>query len=253
MWAVCGLALAESLSLARNPHHRQQFLSELRRSLPWAAGLAVIQVIAIALAMLNPAFEALGRFAALYLIFTLILPPLWAVGKVHAFQAALPRKHHSWPAGKRWLIFSALAAGGVILSLLLVILVPVHPGESVTTMAEGASDGALALLALWLMINAPWQEELLFRHYLVARVAAFAGEGTASRRAWTLIAIVFAAAIFALGHSAHMDPAWPKLAQTFAWGLALGWVRVAMGTSYAIGLHLVWNLTAPLVAPFVGT
>jgi membrane protease YdiL (CAAX protease family) len=106
----------------------------------------------------------------------------------------------------------------------------------------------MGVLVVWLMLNAPWQEELIFRHYLVPRLSAIGG----LRSKWTMVlAVGGTAAIFALGHGGHLDPAWPKLVQTFVWGLMLGSVRVWLGTGYAVGLHLLFNLSAPLMAPFV--
>lgn len=252
MWGACGLALAEGAVMALSGPNKTALRTGVSRSLPWGLGLAAAQLAAILAADRLGGFNLLAGSAVMYFFFALLLPVLWATGRVWAQQSGIPAKTGYWSARSRKILMSGLVVAGVGLSLLLVTLVDVSTGAAVRELtAEGGSDLAVGVLVAWLLFNAPWQEELLFRHYLVPRLAAI-GAGRFCTAAM-IMAVVITSAIFALGHGGHFEPAWPKLVQTFIWGLMLGGVRIWLGTAYAIGLHLMFNLSAPLMAPFVSS
>lgn len=238
--------------MAFNASRRPLLLAEMRRALPWAAGLVLAQLAALSLAFIDSDFKMLGRFALLYLVFAVLFPVIWAVGQVWGQGVSLPMYRNHWSGKQKLTIAAVMGAAGLILNFLLVLLIDVRVGASVKDMTEGIPPVALGVMAVWMIFNAPWFEELTLRHYLVARIAAGRPVTDARRALWTTGAVITAAAIFAVGHTGHMEPAWPKLVQTFTWGLMLGWARVQLGTWYAVALHLSWNVTAPLVAPLVG-
>lgn len=251
LFVIVGFAMVEAIAMATDANQRSRLLAEMRRALPWAAGLAAAQLAAFSLALTDSNFKMLGRFALVYLAFAVLFPVLWAAGKVWGDVEGIPVRASAWSDRKKLAITAAIALAGLVLNIVLLILVDVRVGESVREMADGISPLGLSLLAIWLILNAPWMEELLMRHYLVARIAASRPASDGSRRRWMAAAVVIAAVVFAVGHAGHMEPSWPKLLQTFVWGLMLGWTRIWMGTWYAVALHLSWNMTAPIAVPFM--
>jgi len=257
---AAGFAFIETLSILRpapGSHHNAvkekavAWQYEIRRILPAAAIIALLQISGIGLAFINEQFRPLLPIAIMYLFFAMVLPFLWAAGQAHAAICRIPIAP-PWAISRKLLITGILAVGGVVLSLALIVLNDVRPGAAVESLSgETGDDAALVVIALWLLFNAPWMEEMIFRHYLVPRLAAFRWMKT--KGLFLCLSVVICATVFALGHAGHLVPAWPKLVQTFVWGVMLGWSRIYFGTFSAIGLHLVFNLSAPLVAPFVET
>jgi membrane protease YdiL (CAAX protease family) len=248
---TCGLAVTDTVR-ALHPTHPSTDLvrAELKRSLPWTAGLAAAQIALILLALQNPDFQPLLPMVILYLVFACFLPFMWAGGKTRAFQCGLPLDDPLRPSPRKWQTLGGVALAGFCLSLGLVVAIDIRPGAAVQQLSDKSiSPVAMGVMAIWLMINAPWVEELCFRHYLVPRLGTVIKSRPGQITLW--ISILIAATLFAIGHAGHMVPAWPKLIQTFIWALALGWARIRFGTFYAIGLHLVWNITSPLIAPFI--
>lgn len=246
----CSFAMVETILGGMKGGAQAALLrSSFNRSALWGGGLAILQGAALATTYFVPELKGMASMLTIYLLMACFLPALWSSGKMYGAECGIPIVVSHWTKRIKWRILFGVALAGFVLSLALVIAVPVTPGEAVREMGKQAETPlAMGLMAIWLMINAPWTEELIFRHYLVASIAAtFKGW----RRTGIVVGVVIAAALFAVGHAGHMDPAWPKLVQTFAWGLALGWVRVYFGTGYAIGLHLVWNLSSVFIAPFL--
>lgn len=105
-----------------------------------------------------------------------------------------------------------------------------------------------AVLTGYLLISAAVTEEILFRHYFIARLThAFrsAGMRTLSSAA---LAICATSAVFALAHTGMITPAWLKYGQTFILGASLGLCRVLLGTWASIALHLLFNGAVVLLA-----
>ncbi len=98
--------------------------------------------------------------------------------------------------------------------------------------------GPLALLCLWLavIVVTPIGEEALFRGFL------FRGWLKTPNDAWVVIAI--SAALWAL---IHLQYDWYVTGQIFAFGMMLGWIRWATGsTLLTILLHAMINLEGML-------
>lgn len=209
-----------------------------------AVCLALAQVIYLATTYYVPGFSSAAGVGWFYLFCTAPVAFLWAAGRCNEARLGWPLEQTRWTDMKKMVVGAAIGIGGVGLSVLLFALVQMQAGTAVRELADETAAPAMALLAFWLIINAPWIEELTFRHYIIPRLALWWGGGR-----WAIAAsIVVSAAVFAAGHAGHTVPAWPKLVQVLLWGVALGWARVWLGTAYAIALHLMWNLSAPLVA-----
>jgi len=150
------------------------------------------------------------------------------------------------PAGSRW----PLAAGGGLLvgAGLFVVVAAATLALRGTHLSAAARE--LAQRILDLLLSRPWWlgwlliavvpaicEELFFRGWLLA---AAAGDAPERRRA---VAVVFLqAAVFA---AFHLLP--ERMPQTFALGVALGWMTLATGSLLpAILAHLAHN-SVPLV------
>jgi len=102
--------------------------------------------------------------------------------------------------------------------------------------ARTATGGWFLLLMLAVVVFAPAGEELLFRGFLFRGLMRGPGD------MW--IAIVVTAALFAL---MHVQYDWFVIGQIFAFGLLLGWMRWATGsTVLTFLLHAVINLEGML-------
>ncbi len=133
-------------------------------------------------------------------------------------------------------VTAALIVGGNALSWLL--------GNNIVTAFQSdifrtaGEAGPLALLCLWfaVIVVTPLGEEVLFRGFL------FRGWLRAPNDAWAVIAIT--AALWAL---IHLQYDWYVTGQIFAFGLMLGWMRWATGsTILTILLHAMINLEGML-------
>ncbi|MGC8741040.1 MAG: CPBP family intramembrane glutamic endopeptidase [Candidatus Sumerlaeaceae bacterium] len=103
------------------------------------------------------------------------------------------------------------------------------------------------LTVLWLVLRAPFPEELVFRGYLLPRLFLLLRRVLAETIAFPIAAVV-TAAIFAAGHVQLMVPEWLKIAQAFLLGLVLAYVARRAGLLAAVGFHFVFNAFAFLLA-----
>jgi len=174
------------------------------------------------------------------LILPLIVVRLWQrVDRSDTFGLQLP-------TGWRW----PLAAGGGLLvgAGLFVVVAAATLAVRGTHLSTAARE--LAQRILDLLLARPWWlgwllvavlpavcEELFFRGWLLA---AFAGDKPGRRRA--VSAVLLQAAVFA---AFHLLP--ERMPQTFALGIALGWMTLATGSLLpAVLAHLAHN-SVPLV------
>ena len=91
-----------------------------------------------------------------------------------------------------------------------------------------------------LVTLAPILEEILFRHYLLYRIAALLGR---LRGAAVPVAIALCSLLWSVGHWGAIDPYWLKLVQTLVLGCILGATAWRRGMDAAIALHWVYNLS----------
>ncbi len=131
---------------------------------------------------------------------------------------------------------AALIVGGNLLSWLL--------GQNIVTSFQtgifhtAAEAGPLAMVMLWLavIVVTPIGEEIMFRGF------AFRGWLRSPHDAWAVIVIT--AGLWAL---IHLQYDWYVTGQIFAFGLMLGWMRWATGsTLLTILLHAMINLEGML-------
>jgi membrane protease YdiL (CAAX protease family) len=219
--------------------------SDLRKSGLVAALLALLQLLYLAAAYLVPGWRQIAGIGWFYLFCAVPVPFLWSAGRIKQQALDWPRWKARFTRRQKWTAVAALALVGLGFSLVLFSRTKIEAGPAVTDISDRANTtSALLLMVVWLVINAPWIEELSFRHYMLPALTRWWGGG----RIATIAALVVSSMLFAVGHAAHMEPAWPKLLQVFTWGLTLGCVRIWLGTGYCIALHLAWNLTAPVLA-----
>lgn len=131
---------------------------------------------------------------------------------------------------------AGLIVGGNLLSWLLGQNI-VTPFQSDIFRTAGQA-GPLAMAMLWLavIVVTPIGEEIMFRGFL------FRGWLQAPRDAWAVIAIT--AGLWAL---IHLQYDWYVTGQIFAFGLMLGWMRWATGSTFlTILLHAMINLEGML-------
>lgn len=129
-------------------------------------------------------------------------------------------------------VTAALIVGGNLLSWLLGLNI-VTPFQSDIFRTAGQA-GPLAMVMLWLavIVVTPIGEEIMFRGFL------FRGWLQTPRDAWAVIAIT--ALLWAL---IHLQYDWYVTGQIFVFGLMLGWMRWATGsTILTILLHAMINL-----------
>jgi membrane protease YdiL (CAAX protease family) len=189
-----------------------------------------------------------GPMAVFYLTNSMLMLLLVPVGIHYATAQAAPS----------FSLFAGKAPGpGTMLQFILLLLLPVLSTLGLFSLVQWKPDPALLtalspaehsrranlFLMAYLLISAAITEEILFRHYLVPRVA-----GLFHNRAIAFpAAVLISAAVFALGHSAMVSPAWIKYLQTLILGIALGICRVRLGSDYGILLHLCFNAAAAII------
>lgn len=218
---------------------------DFRQSAMYAVVLALAQVALLVVCYMVPGFASITSVIWFYLVSAVTVPFLWTAGKAHQRPLGWPLRPLQFSMQKKLAWVAGLAFFGVAGSSILFALSGAQPGAAIESIKENAhSTTALAIMVIWLMINAPWIEELVFRHYLLSALARWLGGGKLA----VAVAVLATALLFAIGHAAHMQPVWPKMMQVTVWGIALGYVRVYLGTPYSILLHLVWNLSAPFIA-----
>lgn len=240
-------ALRQLLQTAGQPRLRRRTFAALRRAAPWALALLAGQSAVIAAALLHPVARQMAVTAEFYLAGALALPVFYAAGRQNATALRWPQApRRKWTRRRKLVSVLAVFAAGFLITAGLFSVGRVETGESIRAVSD-TLDGdvlALGLFAIWLLINAPWLEELVFRHFALSCIARGLG-GSATAVA---VAIAITSLVFAVGHAGHTVPVWPKMAQMLAWAGGLCWARIFLGTPYAIGLHLAWNLSTPLVS-----
>jgi len=112
----------------------------------------------------------------------------------------------------------------------------------------GAGEGFATprfLLVLVLLLFGAIGEELMFRGY------AFQIILNVARPVWTILPF---AALFAAAHTGNLHVSALPIANTFLWGVILGYAYVRSGDLWLpIGIHFGWNLALPLLgAPLSG-
>ncbi len=110
------------------------------------------------------------------------------------------------------------------------------------------SRNAIAL-TIWLQIVflAPLFEEITYRGFILGQfIMAFPPDKRDARPA-RFVAVIFSAALFALMHNGHLEPAWVKWVQIFGIGLILGAIRLRHGLIAAILTHLLFNAFGSLL------
>lgn len=217
----------------------------MRQGAKIAGALTLVHLIVILILYCVPDLSWGVWVCSPALLCCLAVTGLWTSGRAEENWQNWPVAGGRWSARRKWLTAMAILVAGTVLSVVLLYLVKVEAGEFLQDFSyESGLDSGYGFVAFWMIINAPWIEEITFRHYLLPRLCRLFGD-----REWSLIlAVVVTSAVFAFGHAAHTIPAWPKLVQTFLWGIALGWMRIWMGSGWAIGTHLGWNVVGIVVA-----
>lgn len=140
----------------------------------------------------------------------------------------------SWPR-RGDMIFGIVAAAAFIVASNAVSLAvgrPIVTAFQVDLYRSASAQGALPLLWLAVVAVTPIGEETLFRGFL------FRGWMRSPRDAWPTIAVT--SLLFAL---AHVQYDGFVMVQVFAFGLLLGWMRWASGsTALTMVLHALVNL-----------
>lgn len=245
MVAACGGAVFQTLtSLNRHTGSLQQatLYRYLKHGLTAGVALVLLQAIFLFLCYSIDWMKPAAGLGSYFLLCALLVPFLWTAGCIEQTRLNWPR-HQSRPS--HLLIVSIAGLLITVLSIILFRQGEAEPGETIQAISRQSDNlNGLAIKALWLLINAAWIEELVFRHYLLPRL-------TISRRFYYVLPLLVTTAIFALGHAGHTSPPWPKILQMVLWGGVLGALRIWLGTPWAIGLHLVLNLAAPIIVFFL--
>jgi membrane protease YdiL (CAAX protease family) len=218
---------------------------------PWgrfaSLGLGAVALVAgqlIALAALTSWYGmSLGRLpnlagdgVAVTLIILLSTPIELALLMLFSQRAGRTAADYlGWTMPKRADV--VFGAGAVVLFIVFADVVSVLAGRNLVTSfqtdiyASAAAQGWLVLLWVSIVVVTPIGEETLFRGFL------FRGWFHEPKDAW--FAIVGTAALFAL---LHVQYDWFVIAQVFGFGLLLGWMRWASGsTVLTMLLHALIN------------
>jgi membrane protease YdiL (CAAX protease family) len=98
-------------------------------------------------------------------------------------------------------------------------------------------------LTIWLpmIFLAPLFEEITFRGFILGQCLMAVPENKRTALPAKALAVAFTAALFALMHNGHLEPAWVKWLQIFGIGIILGFIRLRHGLTAAILTHLIFN------------
>ena len=128
----------------------------------------------------------------------------------------------------------------------------VYPPKSTATLSELFPVNDLPALAavavvLLVLVKAAICEEVMFRLFLFSGLLLWAGE----RPGRLVVAVVFPAALWAMGHAGVIEDDWVKLLQIFLSGLLLAAAYLRLGFRACIYVHLGLNLGMILLAPLL--
>lgn len=118
--------------------------------------------------------------------------------------------------------------------------------------SRGEPETAAVLSSLFLIIMAPFLEEVMFRGYIQQKIfyVLRRPSGLAYRKGAALaIAVPATAALWAMIHSGVLVPDWVKWIQIFGVGVVIGSARHRLGLGACIMLHLFFNMLGGLYAP----
>lgn len=203
-----------------------------------SAFLAMPFYFAIARGLVGGNGSALIAGASVCVVLALYNPLAWSYSA--DLQGTSPR-----PRPVRAALEAALLAGLFAVGTRSIFsLVGARPGEVLVAALPtdlAATGGTLAtVIVLSMSVGGAVTEELTFRGCLQPLLSRAVGSAP--------VGLFFAAALFAAYHLPNMEPIWLKLAQTFAFGLGLGWLRDRHGLRAPILAHILGNVAVGLMA-----
>jgi len=239
---------------ARFTAARRVLLTTLR-----PAGRVVLHLLLI-LVVLAAAFLAMGVWShtlqmlwlnsALLSLASVALLPAGFAASIMVGSALLPIVRHPRRTWKRRIfLLTVLVAIPVAVSTLLFSVRPWTPGETAERVFGPSGQRAgvsMVLVFVFFAVSAALFEEILYRQYLLCRLAALARGLGVARLPALVLATGVSTALFALSHGGMVEPAHLKYAQTAVLGLALSIAQIRLGLEGAVTVHLVFNLLAPV-------
>jgi hypothetical protein len=133
-----------------------------------------------------------------------------------------------------------LGLAGGIGAACLVILAPIVVGAAeIHAVAGGETNVRTILYVSILLLFGSAGEEMLFRGYAFQKLIGLLGP---------FATILPVSVLFAWAHAGNQSVTLLALANTFLWGVLLGWAFVRAGDLWLpIGLHFGWNWVLPLL------
>lgn len=154
----------------------------------------------------------------------------------------IPRRHQN----RRWLVeIVALLVFCTVLSIVPFLFVHwryAALGQFLASLAESYPSGTI-----WYAARAAVIEEILFRGYMLPRSELLMVKLGLGRKAYP-IAVVISSAIFSLGHSLLIEPAYLKIGQSFLLGTVLAYTARRWGLESAVVFHSVFNVVAVILS-----
>lgn len=256
MLAVVALASVDFVRLSKDSLRRpgHWYVRLFRCCAKWAIPYLIVQAGATWW-LVRLAGEGGQGLRAFYLLvvanaacFLVVLPSGFA-WQLRAGWPVAPLARRRWVAFQPYGVTCATLAGmlalPIVVSIGLFSLVPwsvVGPA----TIPESASWVTGMLVFVHLAVTSAIQEEVILRHYLMARLAVlFARAGVARG---DQLAILVTAVLFAMLHAGLVEPEWLKFTQIFVLAVVLGLAQRRYGLGAAILLHLGFNVLSPAVA-----
>ncbi|MEI7635053.1 MAG: CPBP family intramembrane glutamic endopeptidase [bacterium] len=150
-------------------------------------------------------------------------------------------------------LFALLLGIPLLISILLHGIVGLKPSDQMVRLLalDSHSLTSNAVFVAFLVVCAPVNEELFFRHYLQNRIAGAVRVSPVCRRFAPVVAVAAAAILFCLVHAAMASPMWLKFAQIAPLGAALGICQYKIGIEACIVLHLVFNMSMAVVSALI--
>lgn len=154
----------------------------------------------------------------------------------------IPRRYEN----RRWLVeIIALLVFCTVFSIVPFLFVHwryAALGQLLASLAESYPSGTI-----WYVTRAAVIEEILFRGYMLPRSEFLMLKLALGRKAYPL-AVIISSAVFSLGHSFLVEPAWLKIGQAFFLGTVLSYLAKRWGLGSAIVFHSVFNVVAVILS-----
>lgn len=230
---TCGYALVAYIGLRAGNSAKEIIVHILNMSMVILQNFVVASVL-LAAALRLRAREGYGPGRRL-------MPVLdrWSLRKQVGYR---PTPCRAYPIAREMLLYLVLILATSVLWLLFAR--HFFGARTSPDLVKSINTPLLKAVALVLIVQAPFYEEMLFRGFLMEWLLRLCKRVTGQSHSIlsAFVAIFVSSAVWALCHQGQLEPAYVKWLQIFAIGLVLGVARLRLGLEACVLLHLLFNV-----------